>query len=247
MPRFIREFDSRYPLQFGEFMEDQVKEFYGEICFPGKYSIEDLKFYDAELVNRYLQVYDYVIGGATTVLDIGCGSGFITNFLARRHPHVKFYAIDFSTSVRYAKKFANNHNINNVTWIEDNFLTYNFETTFDCIISNGVIHHIPEYISAIGKTKRLLNPQGVIAVGLYNKYGKIAKHIFPINYVNKTLFLDQEQAPFEVSFTNNEVLNLFSDFEVQHIHPSYKNHLVDAYNLFNYKNGGLTVYVFKQV
>jgi SAM-dependent methyltransferase len=225
-------------------MENQVKEFYGEICFPGHYSIEDLKFYDAELINRYLQIYDYVMGGATTVLDIGCGSGFITNFLARRHPHIKFYAIDFSTSVRYAKEFSKKHNINNVTWIEDDFLTYNFNTKFDCIISNGVIHHIPEYKTAIGKIEKILSTRGVIAVGLYNKYGKIAKHIFPVKYASKTLFLDQEQAPFEVSFTHKEVLELFANYKMQHVHPSYKTQLVDVYNLFNFKNGGLTVYVF---
>lgn len=225
-------------------MEDQVKEFYGEICFPGLYSIEDLKFYDAELVNRYLQIYDYVVGGSTCVLDIGCGSGFITNFLARRHPHVKFYAIDFSTSIRYAKSFAEKNNINNVKWIEADFLTYKFSQEFDCVVSNGVVHHMPDYTVAVNKIKKLLLPQGKLAIGLYNKYGKLAKKVFPITYVNKTLFLDQERAPFEMSFSNQEVLDLFPEFEVLKIHPGYKNSKVNLYNLLNFKNGGLTVYVF---
>jgi len=33
-------------------------------------------------------------------------------------------------------------------------------------------------------------------------------------------------------------------WKVEQIHPSIGNYFVDAVNLFNYKNGGLTLYKF---
>jgi 2-polyprenyl-3-methyl-5-hydroxy-6-metoxy-1,4-benzoquinol methylase len=56
-------------------LEHQVKEFYSNLKFPGPYSIEDLKFYDKNLINPYLKFYDVAIQECKTVLDIGCGPG----------------------------------------------------------------------------------------------------------------------------------------------------------------------------
>lgn len=224
---------------------EEVKDFYSTLKFPGPYNIEDLEFYDDELTNKYLKIFDNAIVGAKTVVDIGCGSGFITNFLARRYPSVKFDAVDFSDAIDYAKQFSQDNNINNVTYYKKDFLKWKTDKKYDLVICNGVLHHIPEYELAITKLKTLTDKK--LVVGIYNTYGKILKNFFPVKYTSDVLYHDQENCPFEVSFTNREFLTRFEEYRLLKTHPGYKNHFVDFYNLFNSSNGGLTVYVFSLV
>lgn len=221
---------------------EEVKDFYSTLKFPGLYNLQDLEFYDHELNNKYLRIFDDAIAGARSVIDVGCGSGFIVNFLARRHPGVEFDAVDFSDAIDYSKQFSKNNNIDNITYFKTDFLEWAPEKKYDVVICNGVIHHIPEYETAIEKIKTLTDKK--LVLGVYNAYGKILKNYVPVRYANDILYHDQENCPFEVSFTNAEFLSRFTEYRTIKTHPGYKNHFVDLYNLFNSSNGGLTVYVF---
>lgn len=223
-------------------IEEQIKSFYSKIMFPGEYTFDDLSFYDEIVVNDFLSAYDNAVSGNERILDLGCGSGFICNFIGRKYPGVVIDAVDFSDSIDYATKFSKDHQINNIRYYKTNFFNFKPKGKYDIIISNGVLHHIPEYLTAIEKAKSLLKKQGKIVAGVYNSYGKLAKQLFPIKYRCKLLCEDQESVPYETSFTNKEFLNFFNDFKIKSIYPSFKNHFVDAYNIFNYKNGGLTIY-----
>jgi SAM-dependent methyltransferase len=223
-------------------MENKVKDFYSKLKFPGLYSLDDLKFYDSEVHNNYLQIFDDAVQGSTTVLDVGCGSGFITNFLARRHPNIQFDAIDFSDAIDYAEQFSKTHDINNITYYKENFLNWQLQKKYDVVICNGVLHHIPKYEDALVKLKLLANKK--IVIGIYNTYGKLCKKIFSVKYINNTLYTDQENCPFELSFTDREFKEKFLNYRLLKTYPGYKNHFIDFYNLFNFKNGGLTLYVF---
>jgi 2-polyprenyl-3-methyl-5-hydroxy-6-metoxy-1,4-benzoquinol methylase len=223
-------------------LENKVKDFYSQLNFPGTYSIENIKFYDEYLCNRYLQVYNNAVLDSTNVLDVGCGSGFIINLLAYRNPGVKFHAVDFSNSIDYAKEFSRSNNITNIEYYKQNFLDFDTKLKFETIISNGVLHHIPEYKKAIEKLKSISCDNTNIVIGIYNKYGKIFKKFIPVQYTNCTLEQDQNSAPYETSFSNREFRELFNDYRIISVMPSIHNRYVDLANLLNYKNGGLTVY-----
>lgn len=222
---------------------DKVKKFYSKLQFPGPYTINDLEFYFDEIYNKYLKIYDSAIGNSKSVLDVGCGSGFILNLLALRHPTVHFDAIDFGDGIDYAWRFAQKNKIKNIKFHKQDFLKWKTNKKFDLVISNGVVHHIPEYEKAIEKIKVLSADK--IAIGVYNTYGKVYKKLFPVEYVNDILYIDQEKCPFEISFTDKQFKKYFKEYQLVQTVPGYKNHFVDFYNLFNYANGGLTVYVFK--
>ena len=228
-------------------IESQIQEFYGKIKFPGPYMINDFEIYKDGLFNPFLNQYEEGIKNSKNILDIGCGSGMVVNLLAYRNPNIQFDALDFSDSIDYAIEFKNKHNIQNVNFHKVNFFEYLAQDKYDSIICNGVLHHMPEYTKAITQINQLLKENGQLVVGLYNPYGKLAKKFFPVSYVNQTLFLDQEHVPFELTFSFQQVKELFKYYTLEKVYPSVFNKLVDLTNLFNYNNGGLTIYTFRKV
>lgn len=225
-------------------LTDQIKQFYNTIQFPGAYTMEDLKFYDQGIFNTYLKEIDNVLTDNIKVLDIGCGTGLISNLFALKY-YSKFTAIDFSNSIDFAELFAVKNNINNVTWIKDDFLDFNTNEKYDVIICCGVLHHIPEYKKALNKIKSLLNPNGVLVLAVYNKYGKVLKKYISIDYQSNILYEDQENNPFELAFSHKEVLTMCDDLRLRIVKPSFFGKLVNLHGFFNPRNGGLALYTFE--
>jgi 2-polyprenyl-3-methyl-5-hydroxy-6-metoxy-1,4-benzoquinol methylase len=227
-------------------VEDQVRRFYSNLKFPGPYKQTDFEVYDQEILNPFLKPYDLAAKQSSRLLDVGCGSGFISNLLAYRHPDCTIDAVDFSDSVDYAKDFSTHLDLKNVNYIKQNFFDFVTPYKYDTIICNGVLHHMPNYQSAVFQIDHLLKPNGILVVGLYNPWGKLAKRLFAPNYINNILYQDQELVPFELTFLRKQVLSLFQNYELLDVHPSFGKRLVDFFNLFNYNNGGLSIYTFQK-
>jgi len=226
-------------------MTEEIKKFYSELHFPGKYSIEDIEFYDEQGIhNLYLKEINQHLSDNIEVLDVGCGTGLISNLFANKFKNSNFTAIDFSDSINYAKTFANNNNIPNIKWVKKDFLKFKTTKQYDVIICCGVLHHIPDYHQALSKLKTLLKPGGKLLLAVYNPYGKFLKRYFAVNYNCDILYQDQENNPFELSFTRKQVLTMCSDLTFNSVTPSINNHLVELLALFNSENGGLALYVF---
>jgi 2-polyprenyl-3-methyl-5-hydroxy-6-metoxy-1,4-benzoquinol methylase len=223
-------------------VESQVKKFYSAIKFPGLYTIDELAFYQDVISNDFLSIYNNGIQGCTQILDVGCGTGFITNLLAIKNPNILIDAVDFSDSIEFATEFSKEHTITNVTYYKEDFFKFNAVKQYDCIICNGVLHHMPDYKTAIEKFKDMITLNGKLILGVYNRFGKAVKKIMPVTYRSELLRVDQEDTPYEINFSNQEFLNHFIEFDVNSIYPSFNNRLVDISNLVNYNNGGLTVY-----
>jgi 2-polyprenyl-3-methyl-5-hydroxy-6-metoxy-1,4-benzoquinol methylase len=225
--------------------EEQVRKFYSEIQFPGPYTYEDLLFYNSYSKNNFINLYVNAAKSDINILDIGCGTGVITNLIALQHSNCSIDAVDFCDSIDYAKRFSQQNHIKNIQYHKSNFFEFAPNKKYDLIISNGVLHHMPDYKSAIELLKTYLVPGGELVLGIYNNYGKLYKKFFNIRYINHLLYLDQEAAPFEVAFSSSQFLHYFNDFKVISIYPSVCNKMVDFLNLFNYNNGGLTIYHLK--
>ena len=223
-------------------LASQIQTFYSKIKFPGLYDLEDLNFYQEGIDNKFLSIYNTGIQGSKRILDIGCGTGFITNLLAIKNPDIVIDAVDFSDSVDFAQQFSVKNKIKNVTYYKEDFFKFVPTYQYDCVICNGVLHHMPEFKDAIDKIKTLIVPSGKLILGVYNYYGKSFKKLLPVTYRSELLRMYQEDVPYEINFTNKEFLNYFKKFKIDTIYPSVNNHLVDIANLINYKNGGLTIY-----
>lgn len=225
---------------------NKIKNFYSKLHFPGRYTRYDLDFYKEQGVeiNVYLHEIDKVMSNGLDILDVGCGTGLVSNTFATLYPNSNFTGVDFSDSIVYAKARAKENKLTNTKWIKQDFLKIKLDKKYDVVICCGVLHHIPQYQEALAKLKRLLKPGGTLLIALYNPLGKILKHVKKINYNSPTLFEDQENNPFELSFTKQAVLNMCSDLTFHRVEPSWGNHFVNFLALFNSSNGGLAIYTF---
>ena len=223
--------------------EKEIKEFYDTVVFPGPYSKDDvINHGDVLIYERYLKFYED--NDVTTVLDIGCGSGFVTNVIAYHNPHLKITAIDFSDTIEHGKKIAKELGIKNVKWVKANFLTKKFKDTFDVVFANGSLHHMPEYEAAVEKAKSLTH--NFLLVGLYNKYGKWMQRKVRPKFVTECFELDQLHIPFELSFTHRQAKKNFKEFKLLKVTPSIFGLGVNFFSLFRGKWGGFTFYTFKR-
>jgi 2-polyprenyl-3-methyl-5-hydroxy-6-metoxy-1,4-benzoquinol methylase len=218
-----------------------IQQFYSQNPFPGLYTIEQLDSFAAPPSNRYLRMIDQYLQGCHTVLDVGCGTGLITNLFARRYS-AQFTGVDFSDSIDYAQQFAQTHSITNVTFVKQDLLDFDPGQQYQTIICQSVINHVPEYQVAIQRLIQWLSDDGILLLGVYNPYAKYLKPF--VNYNDRRLQLDQTQNPFEISFTRQQTVKLCNPLTVKQIMPSVANRLVDASAVFNSRNHGLTMYAF---
>jgi glycosyltransferase involved in cell wall biosynthesis len=130
--------------------EKEIKEFYDDTTFPGLYSSEDIIDPGDYLI--YLRYIDFIKdNNIKTILDVGCGTGFITNILAFHCPEVTITAIDFSNAIQHGIAISNELELGNIMWRQENFFDYRNIIKFDCVLSNGSIHHMPRFNDAVKK------------------------------------------------------------------------------------------------
>lgn len=226
--------------------ESTIKDFYDNLQFPGHY--KSLEYYSDEIKNPYLRLIDNTISAynCSEILDVGCGTGLISNLIASRYPHSKVSAIDFAEGIHYGKCYSEQHGINNVDWIKCDFLDVNLKKQFDVVICQGVLHHIPNWIVGLKKLKQYCRPNGIVIIGLYHPWGKILKKYFRIHYRSEVLNCDQENNPFELSFDYQQVNQMFSGWQLLNHYPSSMGLQMKIDAMVNSRNGGLITYVWKK-
>ena len=89
-----------------------IRKFYDKHPFPGSYDISQIKDYQITS-NKFLTIINQYIKDGIEVLDVGCGTGVVTNLFALKY-NSNFTGIDFSKAALYAKDFAKRNNITNV-------------------------------------------------------------------------------------------------------------------------------------
>ena len=102
------------------------------------------------------------LSAASTILDIGCGTGGLTTHLARMCRHV--YAVDVSeTMIAVLKGKIQSQELRNVTVRQSGFLTYQHQgDPLDAVIANITLHHLPDFWKQIALCKffDILKPGG---------------------------------------------------------------------------------------
>lgn len=100
------------------------------------------------------------------ILEIGCGTGFLTELLAREYPLAQITATDIAPEmiVVAREKLAVFSNINYFVADGENLMVDNvsFDPSFDLIVSNAVFQWFTDYTAAFTQYHAYLEPGGYL-------------------------------------------------------------------------------------
>jgi SAM-dependent methyltransferase/uncharacterized protein YbaR (Trm112 family) len=154
---------------------DIVKEFYEETPFPNYDDMDSRDSLQSKARRGiFADLLDQQLPPNTLVLEAGCGTGQLSNFLGMHWQRRVIGADMCMNSLRLAKDFRNKFVIVNADFLQMNLFRPPFaDGTFDVIISNGVLHHTANPAGAFHSLSAKLKPGGFFIVGLYNHLGRL--------------------------------------------------------------------------
>ena len=211
---------------------DTVKSFYEKTPFP---SYEELENVGDLLQKAQKGVFARLLNEQapfnTRVLEVGCGTGQLSNFLSVAH-RIVFGTDICLNSLKLAQNFKKKNGLERVGFYQMNLFRPIFkEESFPLVICIGVLHHTSDPFGGFQSISKLVKKGGYIIIGLYNWYGRIITNIrhiifklssdrfkFLDPYLREkdigdlkklTWFNDQYKNPHESKHTVREVLRWF--------------------------------------
>lgn len=210
-----------------------VKAFYERCPFPN-YDDVDSSWSLREKAQQgvFARLLDEQIPHGARVLEVGCGTGQLSNFLGLRWGRAVLGTDMCVNSLKLGQAFRERHQIDNVAFLQMNLFRPAVKpASFDLVMCNGVLHHTSDPPRGFQTIARLVKPGGFIVIGLYHAIGRIPtdlrrlvyrvsgnrlrwldarlrdKRLSPIR--RRTWFADQYQHPHESTHTFGEVLGWF--------------------------------------
>ena len=138
-----------------------VKQFYEQTPFP---DYDDLDNHRALLEKArsglFARLLNEQIPYNARVVEIGCGTGQLTNFLAIAHRSVLGVDVCLN-SLQLAQRFKTEHGLERAAFAQMNLFRPGLKDGFfDVVISNSVLHHTADCRGAFQCISRLLKPGG---------------------------------------------------------------------------------------
>ena len=153
---------------------DLVRRFYEQAPFPGYPARDSLAWLRARAErSEFARLLNRAIPGDARILEIGCGTGQMSLYLARADRLV--VGADLTrASLELAVAAARRFRLDRVLFVETDLHRPGLRKgSFDVVYSSGVLHHTPNPRAAFGRIVRLARPGGMIVLGLYNAIARI--------------------------------------------------------------------------
>ncbi len=158
----------------GDHRTEVVRRFYSESPFPGyppRFSLSALRARAAR--SAFAGVLDAAIPGDARIVEVGCGTGQMSLFLASAD-RIVIGADLTRASLELAAGAAARFGLNRVRFVETDLFQPGLKAgAFDVVYSSGVLHHTPDPRAAFRGLARLARPGGIIVLGLYNAFARI--------------------------------------------------------------------------
>ena len=228
-------------LSSNEDVTEKIRLFYEQNPFPNYDDFDNIgSLIDKARKGLFAALLDEQIPFGARILECGCGTGQLTNFLSIANRVVIGTDI-CRNSLMMAQEFKNVNNLDRAHFYQMNLFRPCFRPqSFDLVISNGVLHHTSDPFLGFKSISALVKPGGYILVGLYHKYGRIMTNlrqsVFGISgnrlkfldprAIHKDIspakrnswFMDQYKNPHESKHTVGEVLRWLEETGFAFIH-----------------------------
>ena len=114
-----------------------------------------------EKILQFIQISD-----GMRILDLGCGSGYLSFPVARNNPGCEVIGLDIvSDTLRANRSRANKEGIKNLTFVSYDGIDFPFEDdSFDLVVTRYALHHFPDIGHSIGEMSRVLKEGGKLFI-----------------------------------------------------------------------------------
>ena len=224
-----------------------IQAFYEENPFPNYEDIDSASvLIEKSRRGIFARLLDEQLPPAGKILEVGCGTGQVSNFLGIRGIRTVFGADACLNSLKLGQEFKEKNSIENTSFIQMNLFRPIFKPeSFHLVMCNGVLHHTSDPYLGFKSILKLVKKGGFIIIGLYNKYGRISTDIRRLIFKasgnrfkfldsrleNKnidslqrhTWFMDQYKNPHESKHTFGEILRWFDESGVEFLNSIPKS------------------------
>lgn len=242
--------DLRIP---AEARTETVRAFYTDAPFPNYPPNDTLSGLRGRAArSEFARLLEQAIPGDARVVELGCGTGQTTLFLATAD-RVVIGADLTRASLSLAANAGARYGLTGAHFIETDLRKPGLrEGAFDVVYSSGVLHHTPDPRASFRSMAKLAKPGGIIVLGLYNTYARFPHRVRrgvarltgfkfipfdPVLHARETeperrraWFRDQYEHPEEHRHTVAEVQRWFRENDVEYLR-TYPNALIGAEDL----------------
>jgi SAM-dependent methyltransferase len=228
-----------------------MKQFYEATPFPNYDDIDDMAaFVERARRGLFARLLGEQIPFGSRVLECGCGTGQLTNFLSIANRTVIGSDLCLN-SLKLAQAFKQRNHLDGARFVQMNLFRPAFaEASFDWVISNGVLHHTSDPRGAFKSIAALVKPGGYILVGLYHHFGRLLNDVRRVlmrlsrdrlRFIDRRLmsrsvgdkrkaawFADQYKNPHESKHTIAEVMTWLAEAGFSFVKSIPKNRIGES-------------------
>lgn len=217
-----------------------LRRFYEDAPFPDYPPGATLSWLRARAErSEFARLIDRAIPGDAHILEVGCGTGQMSLYLARAR-RVVIGADLTRASLELGAAAARRFHVHQVLFIETDLHHPGLRKgAFDVLYSSGVLHHTADPRAAFARLVPLVRPRGMIVLGLYNaiartpfRLRRLAARLSGYRFIpfdpvlrdrdneparRKSWLRDQYQHPEEHRHTLVEVQRWFAENGVEYV------------------------------
>jgi len=157
---------------------EAVRRFYQQAPFPGyppRDSLQALRTRAGR--SAFARLLDRSIAGDAHIVEVGCGTGQMSLYLARAD-RVVVGADLTRASLLLGAQAARRFGLDRVRFIETDLRYAGLKQgAFDIVYSSGVLHHTPDPRASFARVATLARPGGMIVLGVYNAFARVPSRL----------------------------------------------------------------------
>lgn len=175
---------------------------------------------ETAMLDLYAERGEFVDG--QDILELGCGWGSITLYLAARFPKSRITAVSNSrTQKEHIDAMANERGLSNVHIITADMNDFDIEAeAFDRVISIEMFEHMKNYQQLLAKVARWLKPGGKLFVHIFTHH-RVSYHFVPqddTDWMARYFFTGGQMPAHDLLAEFQDDLTLEADWKVNGRH-----------------------------